>query len=433
MLIKRAILFFSFLLPLSVPAQQQLTLEMAIDSALKNNFDIQIARNYAEISKVNNNYGVAGGLPSINASAGDKASMNSIRQEYSDGTNLTLNNNFGNTVNADITMSMVLFNGMKIYATKKRLEYLQQQGTLNLNQQIQNTIASVTMKYYDIVRQERYLGIIQSTIDISQKKYEIVSARQNVGLANDADLLQAQIDLNISEQNLNSQQVVVSQVKTELLELMGAKNFNRALIVDSTISVDMNIQLDSVSDFIKNNYQYLSAEQQIKISEQLLKEARAQRYPSLRLNAAYDFTYTQNTKGYTLRNQNLGPYAGLNLQIPIFNGNTARIQQKTAALNLNNARLEKESLLNNITSSAFTTYESYRSAVSSLKSQQNNFDLSAKLVDLVMQKFQLNQSTILDLKAAQQSYENAAYLLVNLQYQAKIAETELKRLSGNLK
>ncbi|HOV11883.1 MAG TPA: TolC family protein, partial [Bacteroidales bacterium] len=183
----------------------------------------------------------------------------------------------------------------------------------------------------------------------------------------------------------------------------------------------------------KDNYQYLTAEQQIKINEQLAKEARAERMPSLRLNTAYDLGFTQNTKGNTLTNLNYGPYAGLNLQIPIFNGGTYRIRQKTAQLNTNNARLQKENLFNELTSSARKTHQAYKNALTQIDIQQTSSQLSEKLVALVLQKFQLNQSTILDLKAAQQSYENSAYLLVNLQYQAKVAEIELKRLSCLLK
>jgi outer membrane protein TolC len=59
--------------------------------------------------------------------------------------------------------------------------------------------------------------------------------------------------------------------------------------------------------------------------------------------------------------------------------------------------------------------------------------MSKKLVDVVMKNFQLNQSTILDVKAAQTSFEEAAYLLVNLQYAAKTAEIELKQLVYKLR
>ena len=49
-----------------------------------------------------------------------------------------------------------------------------------------------------------------------------------------------------------------------------------------------------------------------------------------------------------------------------------------------------------------------------------------------MQKFELAQATIIEVRQAQQSFENAGYRLVNLQYTAKIAEIELNRLVSKL-
>jgi outer membrane protein len=63
-----------------------------------------------------------------------------------------------------------------------------------------------------------------------------------------------------------------------------------------------------------------------------------------------------------------------------------------------------------------------------LNFQVNSVDLSAKLINVVMQRFRVNQATILDVKAAQASNEDACCQLVNLNYAAKIAEIELKRL-----
>jgi len=430
---KKIFLILLLLTPLWSIAQQHLTLEMAIDSALKNNFDIRIARNEAEIGKINNNYGMAGGLPAINAGISDNASLYNIHQEFSDGSSTSVNNSFNNNLNADISASIILFNGLKVMSAKKRLKYLQDKEFLELNMEIQNAGAAIMLKYYDIIRQERYLKIMRSTIDISQKKSEIISARKNVGLANDADIMQAQIDLNLAEQNYRTQQLVIENSKIELLQLMGTSQQPLFITGDSLITVDSQIQIDSVLVFLKDNYQYLTAEQQIKINEQMAKEARAERMPSLQLNTSYDFGLNQNAKGNALRYRNYGPYAGLNLQIPIFNGGTYRIRQKTAQLNTSNARLEKENLFNELTSSVRKTHQTYKNALTQIDIQQASFQLSEKLVALVLQKFQLNQSTILDLKAAQQSYENSAYLLVNLQYQAKVAEIELKRLSCLLK
>ena len=48
------------ILPLLTVAQPLLTLKSAIDTTLKNNFEIQIAANNVEITKINNTAGMAG-------------------------------------------------------------------------------------------------------------------------------------------------------------------------------------------------------------------------------------------------------------------------------------------------------------------------------------------------------------------------------------
>ena len=91
-----------------------------------------------------------------------------------------------------------------------------------------------------------------------------------------------------------------------------------------------------------------------------------------------------------------------------------------------------ESLLNSLTAGAVTTFQAYSSSLQQLDSQLNSVELSAKLINVVLRQFKVNQATILDVKAAQASYETTGYQLVNLNYAAKIAEIELKRLRFQL-
>jgi len=216
-----------------------------------------------------------------------------------------------------------------------------------------------------------------------------------------------------------------------LLEVMNVKKYFSYMVSDSII-VDETIVPDSIYSFLANNPQVLSAEQQVRISEQAAKEIAAQRYPSLKLNAGYNFNLTKNDAGLTVYNQNYGPVIGLSLLVPIYNGNVYNIQHKTAVYNITNARLQKDKLLQNLIADAIKTAMSYKNGLTQLVSQQKNKDLSARLVSLTMEKFKLNQSTILDVKTAQTTYENNAYLFVNLQYAAKASEIELKRLMFRL-
>jgi outer membrane protein len=424
---KKGFIYIFLLLSFGTSAQVPLTLTNAIDTAFKNNFDIRIARNNTEIERISNTYGMAGGLPLVTGTAGDNYSVTNLKQKTSSGINISKSNVNSSSYNAGVTASILLFNGFRVIATKGRLNLLQSQGEVLLNLQIQTTLAAIMENYYDILRQQSYLNIIQSSLDVSSKKLDIVKDRYKVGMANEADLLQARIDLNMAEQNLKGQQLVVDQDKTSLLQLMGVKAFFPVIIKD-TILIDKGIIKDSIISYLENNPQYLSAEQQVKINEQIVKEQRAQRYPSFRLSTGYNLNYSSSAAGFNLFTQNYGPTVGATVQIPIFNGTIYKTQQEVAQYNVKNAIMQKESLLISLKADAIKTYQSYESTLLQLESQERSYSDAGKLVGLVIQRFRLNQATILDVKAAQDSFENAGYMFVNLLFAAKTAEIELKRL-----
>lgn len=424
---KKVLIYFFLLLSFNTGAQVPITLDNAIDSALKSNFDIQIARVSTRISAINNTFGVAGGLPSVNASVSDNNSVYNLEQKTSSGLDITKDNVKSSSLNAGLTASMMLFNGFRITATKGRLNFLQKQSELQLNQQIQNTIAAIMVTYFDIIRQQTYLEIIQSSLDVTSKKMDIVNERFNVGMANEADVLQTQMDLNTDEQNLKSQQLIIEQDKINLLQLMGVKEFF-SISINDTILVDENIRKDSIINYLENNRQYLFADQQIKINEQIVKELKAQRYPSVRISTGYNFIYNSSSAGFNLFTQNYGPTVGATLLVPIFNGTIYKTQQDAAVYNVENARLQKESLLSSLKAEAIKTYQAYESSLQQMKSQKSSYENASRLVKIVIQRFRLNQATILDVKAAEASFESAGFMFVNMQYAAKTSEIELKRL-----
>lgn len=430
--IKTVFLLLLLSIPFISEAQQQFTLSNAIDTALRNNYDIQISKNYVEIARMNNTYGVAGGLPYVSAHAGDNGSLTTINQKFNDGTSESNISNKGeNAVNAGVSAGIVLFNGFKITATKEKLSRLQNLSEIQLTQQIQNTIADIMITYFDIIRQQNYLKIIQNSLDVSKQKLDIINVKKNVGMSDAVEILQAQSDVNSAEQLLALQKLVIEQNKSDLLLLVNSKK-QRQFSVTDTIVIDQSLQLDSIINYLNRNPQYLSAEQKILIDEQIVKEISSQRYPSIKLNAGYDFFQANLNKGAMTMNQNYGPAAGVNMQIPIFNGNIYKTQKDVAKINVNNSKLEMESLQNSLTTQAVKTYRTYSTTLQQIESQRKNFEMTKQLVDVVMQQFHVSHATILDVRAAQTSFENAAYLLVNLLYSAKVAEIELKQLTYSL-
>jgi len=70
-------------------AQKTLTLKDAIKTAIQNSYDIQLVENNLSIAKNNNDYGVAGALPSLTAIANNNKSLSTIQQQFADPTRNT--------------------------------------------------------------------------------------------------------------------------------------------------------------------------------------------------------------------------------------------------------------------------------------------------------------------------------------------------------
>lgn len=412
-------------------AQKVLTLPEAINIALQRSFNIQIAQNDVDINRLFNNIGTAGGLPSVTGNISDNESLGSLNQKLSNGNNTNRSNTGSNAAAGGITGSFLLYNGFRVIATKNRLNELEKQSRQLLNEQIQNTIAAVMVKYYDIIRQQNYIKTIQQNIEVTQKRKDVVDVRKSVGLANNADTYQAQIDLNTSIEELQNQQLILNQDVTDLANLISEKPGTEYLIND-TIVVDTSIRFDSIMRAIEYNPQLEAASSQISVNEWIEKETAALRYPSVRLNGGYNYSRNQSSAGLTLLNQSYGPFVGLSVGIPIYNGGIFKRQQQAAAVTTKISRIQLESLQNDLQTSAVRNWQAYQNILHRLEAARENYNLASDLVQLNLQRLQLGNITIIDFRVAQQSFQDAAYQLVNLTYAAKTAEIELKRLASRL-
>ena len=420
------------LLPAFLGAQP-LTRDEAVRIALKNNLGVEIAKNNVQAAATYNSYGIAGGLPVVTGSISDQEQSTSLKQQYANPANNKASNNaFSNSLSGSVNGYMLLYNGQRVVTAKQRLGTIEAQTRQQLSSRALILVNNVLLKYYDIVRQQSYARTLQASIDAQKQQLAIVQAQQSVGLANNADLFQSQVDLNTQIQNLQAQQLVIDQGKTDLLTLLTLRP-DSTIQVEDTILVDRDIQLRSILDAVATaNPDVIAANEQITINTYIQKETAALRYPSLVANAGYNYSRTQNSVGFSLLNLNYGPYAGVTLNIPIFNGNIYRKQQEVAGLNTKNAQLVRDTLLLNYTSNAVKNYQAYTNNLQQVETAKANYDLSLKLLDLVMKRFQLRQATIVDVKNAQQSFENAGFLLVNVSYAAKAAEIALRRYANQL-
>lgn len=415
---------------IALPAQV-LTLEEAVETALRNSLNVEIARNNFEANVINNHPSVAGGLPVVTGSLTDNQAITNLNQRLSNGTVTKRSGNATNALNSGITASILVYNGNRVQAIKGRLNALENLSRQQIYSQIQNLAADVMVTYYDIVRQQGYLKTISQAVEVIKQQVAIIDARQQVGLANNADRFQAELDLNAAKQEFAAQELVLRQSKTDLLNLLTLPPDSSFVIRDSIV-VDSAIVLQNVLDSLATHPDLLSATAQIRVNEFIVKEVKAQRYPAVTVNTGYSYNRNQNAAGFTLLNQTRGPFVGIGLQVPIYSGGLWKRQERVAEIDIKNATLTRENLMNNMRASVVRAWQGYTGNLQQLRNEQENSRVAEALLNLTLKRLELSAATILEVREAQQSFVEAGYRLINLAYAAKVAEIELKRLSNEL-
>ncbi|MBK8152406.1 MAG: TolC family protein [Saprospiraceae bacterium] len=175
---------------------QNLSLNDAVNKAIENNFQVKILSNQVEIAELSNTYGNAGGLPLITGNVNQNFTLNNIQQELSSGVTINQKNATGNSFNSNLNAGILVFNGFKVRASKAKFEELVKQNKLILEDEILELRANVNAAYYKVLEAEELQNQYTKNLNLATRKKDLIQARINAGYANEADLLQVQIEWN---------------------------------------------------------------------------------------------------------------------------------------------------------------------------------------------------------------------------------------------
>ncbi len=419
----------------SSSAQKILTLEEAMANTLQKNYDIILSRNDSTIAAIDNSYRNAVFLPRLNGNVGVVWNNNSQKQTLSDGTKRESNGLKSNNINSQLALNWTLFDGLKMFVLRDRAEQLLEFGELEIRNQVVNTVATVINNYYNIVRQKQQLRSIEEQMSIDSERVRLAQYRLDVGVGIKPDLLQSKIDLNAQKAAQLQQQALIEQLKEQLNQAMALPQFTMYDVAD-TITINKNISLAEVMNDSEKNPAMLMAKKNIDIAGLLLKETKADFFPSISFNSTYNFSRTTNQSVInnfsTLFNQVKGFNYGFSATIPILNNFNTRRLVKQAKWNVSYQNIVYENQQSLTMLSVINAFQSYEQQKKALALEEENILLARENLDIVFETYKLGAATLLQLKLAQNSLADAENRLIEARYNAKVSETELMRLSGHL-
>ena len=416
----------------SFAQSSQLTFEQATEIALKNNYNISIAKNLEKEAKNANTLGNAGMLPVVSINASGTQANNAIKQEYSTGTSLDRNGIISKNISTGANLTWTVFDGLKMFATKEQLAVLESMGMLNTKVQIENTLVQLINDYYNIVMLKQMIKGLKENMAVSEERLKIAQKKFDIGNASKVDLLQAKVDLNSQKAALIRENTLLSDAKETLNQLL-------ILPVDKDFEVADTIPLlnDYKYEDLKNaittkNSDLLFAQRNIDNYKYIVKETRGNYYPKLNLNANYIFSRAENAAGLTLLNQNLGLNFGFTASWTVFNGFNNANLIKNQKLDVENSVLAYESLKTQTQLNLIKAFKKYNDDLSVLTLQEDNKKLAKENLDIALELFRVGTTNSIQLQTAQQSFIDSINQLADARYNAKISETQLLKLSGGV-
>ena len=342
------------------------------------------------------------------------------------------NANAGISVNQAIFDNAV-FTGLKAAKTTADFYRLNSQLT---EEQI---IEQVATGYYRVLVQRQQVGVIDSTIKNTEKVQAALQSLYDNGLAKKIDV--DRIAVSLSNLKSRRQQLIngVQMLENQLKFYMG-------MPIETAISIP-DVQLSEIKPqaIAKDDKIDVSGRTELavlKSQEKLLQyqrqATRSEYLPTLSLSGAYSYQGMSNGfpvfKGQS-RGANWFDVAsvGVNLRVPIFNGNAtkARVRQADVQLRKLNEDIAQTKL------SLSLAYENARTQINNsiitLNSQRENVRLAEQVYFNSQNNYNNGLATLTDLLNAENSLTEAQTNYSSALLDYRVAEIQVIKAQGSLR
>lgn len=428
---KNWIITFLIFMPAMVSAQV-LTLDEAIKISLENNYDITVASQSKEVARLQNHVGNAGMLPTITINGGASYGLNALRQDFSNGLSVSNPSVNSRTFNANAALNWVVFDGLRMFAIKKRLSLQYEVSDLQLKDQMITSISQVIHTYTTYAAESKRLDALQKTVEYFDELAKLADNRLKIGTGNKQEMLQAKTDWNAQRSAVLKQRAYLEQLRIQLNVLMNREP-NTNFVADTSILVNKNLVLDeSLNNAASANPAVLIADKNAAIFKANLKEQNSFQMPRISVGLAYGYNYSGSSAGFALFNQTNGLTANAGLTFPIFDGWRVRRNIKSARVQYETAKFTTDYTRLRIAADVRIAYEVYRRQLEILALEEDNIKLAEENMIIAAERYKSGLGTLIESRAATISYADAQTRYTQAQSETKAAETNLLALTGQL-
>lgn len=344
-------------------------------------------------------------------------------------TAVTTDSSDSESLGASVSLGQTLYSGGRIGHAITAAEATILAGRENLRDIEQAVLASVIQAYADVLRDTEILAIRQSNLTVLRRQLDESSARFEVGEITRTDVAQSEARLAQSEADLANAQAQLSTSRATYAAVVGQAPASLEALPDLPgVPTDFDQALNVA---LIDNPGIRAAGYNLQAAEANVAAARAEFFPSARLNASYGGAADGfGDIGGIGDNRTLR--AGATVSIPLFTGglNGSRVAQQRERANA--AQIAVEGERRNVLQDVSSSYAQTISARSTLQAGEEAVRAASVAAEGVRQEAQVGLRTTLDVLNQELELRSAQVILANARRNEYVAQAQLLSAMGRL-
>ena len=413
-------------------AQSEMSLQEMINTALEQNYQIQIFANSKQAAQNSNTIGNAGMLPDVNLTGEYRVSYNNTEQRYFTGDGQSADNAKSTALAGNVGVNWIVFDGLAMFARKSQLEHLEKLSQQDLRFYIEQTAYDIAYNYYRLAQEQKLLTLYRTSTDVSQSRLDFESQAFEVGSATGLDVQQALVDRNTDSSKVLEQKALIKEIEIELNRIINRDLIAPIQLADS-IYLRGDFDLVNLIEASRINNAELNRQQLAELASiSNYKAAQGDLYPVIELFGNYGYNKQANEVGFLESSRQFGPNGGVRIRFNLFTGGRDNIRAKNLKLESESEALLTDDIKQEVEGSVRVAYLRWTSRLEQVQLEMQSVEAAQKALNIAWKQFEIGTLTNVDFRIIQLNAVNANSRLLTAQFAAKARELELNRLSGTL-
>jgi len=424
----------TLLLAWNTQAQEVLTLDQAMATALEHNHNLKIAELSSQQATNAATMGNAGMLPNVVATAGANVSQQNSNLEFATGQTQDVEGAQSLSQNMSLGISQTLFAGGRIQRSYALLKTAEQSASLAEQQAMETTIAMVWSQYTGLALLQRSAITAQQVLLFSSQRYERALLTNSLGGSNTTERLSAEVDLNRDSINLLEVQAQFELAKNSFATYVGWDNSD-FLVDESGITDAINakdLPDDLLANLRENNSALLLAQTSVNAANLQEKLQQSTLFPTIAAQASYGLNQSQAEAGFLTASQQQGLNAGVSLQYNLFSGFQSKTQRQNAALEVLKAQEQLDQVSETLENTLANAMDVFNNAIKIAAIETKNMEVAERRLMRMSELHALGKASSVELREAQIAWLNANNGMHSAQFQAVNAKITVLALVGSL-